>query len=977
MKEMKKIHKYVILASVSILTICLFFGIQDSNVDTKYTMPIENGDFNLYTSDGDETIPEDDPPDEGDPISIELIDTETIFDTNTSAEDQSKISWGYSEWREQIIFQIYNVTEAELDDSILNNETAQKNLHISTIMAWGQYNGSLSEEELLNLYNQMEHHTVRFDGSGYYESSDERLYLKTTISVRSIAWLLQWHEARSLDIYFCSDKSSGKWYNWILYPIWPIYTHMKHHSLKWKDNNRWDTSFTKRSVYSDILTGSKENHLYVKFKVNCIYNGIPYTINRYYYTHLVDDDTHGPTIYTFYQGSYTDGNPGIVYATGYDASGGHWTSPIVYSVANSLTTHSYTFSAVDHDNDRPGDASSSSKTISIPIHDDDTTAPVIGISYSGSKTDDDPGKWSVSVSDSQSGVAQIVVVIDGIIRGSTAGDYTVSNVVGSHTISVYAINNDRDRGSVDQEDDTKTNTVTIAETPPTDPIVDAGPDQTINEGSTASFVGSFEDTGVGEIHEYQWDFGDGTVINFPGTLTPTHKYLDDGAYTVTLTVIDNDEGVGTDSLVVTVNNVDPTAVAGFDLTVNEEVPFTLLGSFTDPGLLDTHTYEWDFENGPIIPDTLTPTHTYDDPGVYLVTLRVWDDDGGYGSDTLTITVLDTIPPVTSIAFTPYYEDEFGNIYITSDTFFTLNVIEEFSGIAWTKYTINGEEEFDYTAPFNIIGSDGTYVITFNSADNSDNVEVIDEDNEITVMLVSLDVNSYLTDSDFKPVTYFDFIFRKDKSLGFTLVATNPGQFYYHIEVLNTWLTTIDTLIIDANLPQEFVTQGATPIHVYQDGTDITNLCDIDGTTVIVSNVPSGSLIYIKIHMDLGLKGDSFESLDAFILETYSFDTTISGEGILAGTYGSSSFLIGHQKKSTGICGFVTDINGNPRSEVVVSLYSENGVLATAITDEDGFYYFINLDLLTYYLKIVPEENPIIVMEVTVKKDDFVEANFSY
>lgn len=82
------------------------------------------------------------------------------------------------------------------------------------------------------------------------------------------------------------------------------------------------------------------------------------------------------------------------------------------------------------------------------------------------------------------------------------------------------------------------------------PSVDAGPDQTVAAGALASFAGVFTDPGALDTHTIAWDFGDGAVIT--GTLAPSHAYLAPGTYTVTLTITDDDGGVGSDTLVVTV-----------------------------------------------------------------------------------------------------------------------------------------------------------------------------------------------------------------------------------------------------------------------------------------------------------------------------------------------------------------------------------------------------------------------------------------
>lgn len=97
---------------------------------------------------------------------------------------------------------------------------------------------------------------------------------------------------------------------------------------------------------------------------------------------------------------------------------------------------------------------------------------------------------------------------------------------------------------------TDTATVTVNNVTPS---VNAGHDQTVNEGDTVSFSGSFSDPGADDTHTICWDFGDGTTVC--GTLTPAHIYTVAGPYTVTLTVTDDDGGMGSDSLQVTVNPV--------------------------------------------------------------------------------------------------------------------------------------------------------------------------------------------------------------------------------------------------------------------------------------------------------------------------------------------------------------------------------------------------------------------------------------
>jgi PKD repeat protein len=176
------------------------------------------------------------------------------------------------------------------------------------------------------------------------------------------------------------------------------------------------------------------------------------------------------------------------------------------------------------------------------------------------------------------------------------------------------------------------------------PMVSAGEDQIVNEGEEVSFNGIIFDLGGLDTHTFNWDLGDGTIIS--DILNPTHSYVDNGVYTVTLSATDDDGGSDSDTAIITVNNIAPTVDAGTDQIVDEGDLVSFSGSFTDPGDADTHIIEWNFGDGTSITDTLTPTHTYRDDGIFLVTITVTDNDGGTDTDTLNVAVNNVAPVVT-------------------------------------------------------------------------------------------------------------------------------------------------------------------------------------------------------------------------------------------------------------------------------------------------------------------------------------------
>ncbi len=190
---------------------------------------------------------------------------------------------------------------------------------------------------------------------------------------------------------------------------------------------------------------------------------------------IVDDDTTGPEISITYSGDYTDGNPGTWTVSVVDPESGIDSLTVeidgilvgsntgLYAVPSALGLHTIVVTTANADLDTGAvDQETSSLSNSVTIVDDDTTAPIISITYTGEMTDTNPGYWTIVVSDVESGVSSIIVEIDGTLVGSSEGDYVVPGTLGPHTITVTAVNADQDR-PYDQETNTSTDTVEIEE----------------------------------------------------------------------------------------------------------------------------------------------------------------------------------------------------------------------------------------------------------------------------------------------------------------------------------------------------------------------------------------------------------------------------------------------------------------------------------------------------------------------------------
>ncbi|MEO8017532.1 MAG: DNA/RNA non-specific endonuclease [Pseudomonadota bacterium] len=172
----------------------------------------------------------------------------------------------------------------------------------------------------------------------------------------------------------------------------------------------------------------------------------------------------------------------------------------------------------------------------------------------------------------------------------------------------------------------------------------AGPAGAIAEGSSATFSAAGSLDPNGSIVSYAWDFGDGSIGS---GISVTHTFVQDGAFTVRLTVTDNDGLTASKTVAVNVSNVAPVVGAVPNGSLNAGATYTAAGTFTDPGAdAWTATVNWGdgsaLEVVPLAGRSFSLTHIYTAGGTYTVNIAVADDDAS-GSNSHSVTVVQPAP----------------------------------------------------------------------------------------------------------------------------------------------------------------------------------------------------------------------------------------------------------------------------------------------------------------------------------------------
>jgi PKD repeat protein len=261
----------------------------------------------------------------------------------------------------------------------------------------------------------------------------------------------------------------------------------------------------------------------------------------------------------------------------------------------------------------------------------------------------------------------------GTPSSSTDQNPTVQyNVPGTYNVTLFITN------PVGSDDTVAINHVTVTAVPIAAFSSENVTDQIVEFTNESSGGGS-----------YLWNFGDGQSSTEEN---PQHYYIEDGVYTVTLTLIN---GCGTDVFISTVTIVTlPTA--DFVASDNEGCsPLEVF--FFDLSSPNTTNWDWTFNGGtPISSNDQNPIVIYDTPGTYDVSLTV---SNAAGEDSKTITQYITI-----------FEDPFANFDYLVDGF-TVDFEDLSSGAGEYFWDFGDNSSSNEANPSHTYAADGIYTVS--------------------------------------------------------------------------------------------------------------------------------------------------------------------------------------------------------------------------------------------------------------------------
>jgi len=198
------------------------------------------------------------------------------------------------------------------------------------------------------------------------------------------------------------------------------------------------------------------------------------------------------------------------------------------------------------------------------------------------------------------------------------------------------------------------------------PTANAGVDQSVNEGTTATLDGSTSSDPDGDVLTYKWTAPPGIILSSDSDGKPTFTAPEvsaDTQYTFSLVVNDGKADSAPDEVVITVFQVNkvPTADAGSDQSVNEGATTSLDGSASSDPDGDALTYKWTAPAAIVLSSDSDEKPTFTAPEVvtdsqFTFSLVVNDGQADSAPDEVVITV-------RNVDHAPYVKDPIKNVSV--------------------------------------------------------------------------------------------------------------------------------------------------------------------------------------------------------------------------------------------------------------------------------------------------------------------------
>jgi len=428
------------------------------------------------------------------------------------------------------------------------------------------------------------------------------------------------------------------------------------------------------------------------------------------------------------------------------------------------------------------------------------------------------------------------------------------------------------------------------------------------EGQELSLEVEFSDPAAADTHTLDWDFGDSVTAAGTNT-TESHSYVDEGAYTVAITVTDDDGGSDATTRVIDVANVAPSidSIAIPDGLEGEGLSF--VATVSDPGIDDVLSYAWDFGDGGSATG-LNASHSYDDDGSYQVTFTADDGDGGISEEIQSATISNVAPTVDSLSL-PATANE-GEV-VALDASATDPGADV---VTWVWDFGDGSPGSSGTPVSHSWGDEGSYTVVATANDGDEGVGTH------SAVIEVLNVSPSITSLDLPGAT-------EGSAVVLSAVVADPGA---------------DTLVVSWDLGDGTTATGTSVTHVYSDeGTHAINVQVSDGDggsdsqtgTVLVTNAAPeiGSLTGNTTGQEAQLLSWTVVASDPGSGDSLSYAWDFGdGDTASSGTTQQHSYST---SDTFSVTITVSDEDGGSTSASLSVLISDEGPNITSVTSSAG------------------------------------------